>query len=815
MSAPSTLRGNPKELIRFLSAFRPGGPWVLSAIHPVTEIMTTETFTDSAAAEAWVAKRDGVENLYLSVNPTIKPMSKKTAKTDIRGAEFLHVDCDPRTGESLEMERRRIEKLLFGFVPKPSVIVDSGGGYNAYWRLDKEYRTDGSEEKAKEIEVYNHQLKNLLGADPGTANIDRILRLPWSVNIPTKKKIKKGRTERTLAMVVKEDLNLVYPLSDFTPAPVKNKSYTNGSGGPNGATHTVNISGNLPPVLLDDLPPGVTRRTKMLICQGDDPDDPEKYKGDRSRVVMAVTVALCHAGCTNDQIASVLLDKNNRISDHIYDQGKPQEYTERQIRRAREGVAEDAATDAAEAQTNGEDKPTRIMQARELLTGRGARLIWYNGEWLSYRGGAYQARENDGIRAEAYRKFPSSNQNAVSNVLDAMKGLIHLDRNDVTPPCWLDGRQGPDPARLLVLRNGILDLETEVLAPHSDTLFTRNALDFDFDPNAASPARWLKFLEEVWPEEVDCRNALQRVFGYLLTPDTSLQIIPVLYGPTRCGKGTIARVLGRLLGRHNVCSPSVRSMSGDFGMQCMIGKQVALVPDMRMGPKTDKAAVAEILLSISGEDDVCVHRKNTTDWEGRLGVRFMINTNDPPTLNDPSGALLARYRVLQMRQSFLGREDFSLTDTLMVERPGILNWAIEGWRLLRAEGRLKQPGSAEETTKIIRRLTAPISAFVEDECDIDPEGQVEKDALYKRFKDWCRAQNRPWAGKETFAKRLLQTCGGVKASRPRGDEDGKREQVYCGIKLKPAPVSKKEEPEQSELGFAPPADAPPEEPEPL
>jgi phage/plasmid-associated DNA primase len=34
-------------------------------------------------------------------------------------------------------------------------------------------------------------------------------------------------------------------------------------------------------------------------------------------------------------------------------------------------------------------------------------------------------------------------------------------------------------------------------------------------------------------------------------------------------------------------------------------------------------------------------------------------------------------------ESFEGRENENLTDELLTELPGILNWAIEGWRRLR------------------------------------------------------------------------------------------------------------------------------------
>ena len=70
-----------------------------------------------------------------------------------------------------------------------------------------------------------------------------------------------------------------------------------------------------------------------------------------------------------------------------------------------------------------------------------------------------------------------------------------------------------------------------------------------------------------------------------------------------------------------------------------------------------------------------------------LRARFVVMTNEVPKFADRSGALVSRFIVLPMRQSFYGREDPGLTAALMAELPGILNWAVDGWRRVKARGR--------------------------------------------------------------------------------------------------------------------------------
>lgn len=192
---------------------------------------------------------------------------------------------------------------------------------------------------------------------------------------------------------------------------------------------------------------------------------------------------------------------------------------------------------------------------------------------------------------------------------------------------------------------------------------------FDYATDAPAPSHWLKFLHTLWPDGASTA-ALQEIFGYLLIPDTSQQKIFMLVGPPRSGKGTIARVLAALVGHANVCAPTLNSLGDSFGLQALIGKQLAIVSDMRLGKRTDHAAVTENLLRISGEDMVTANRKYKDEWHGRLAARFFIMTNLTPRFADASGALASRFVPLVMQESFLGREEPRLLDDLLAELPG-------------------------------------------------------------------------------------------------------------------------------------------------
>ena len=252
---------------------------------------------------------------------------------------------------------------------------------------------------------------------------------------------------------------------------------------------------------------------------------------------------------------------------------------------------------------------------------------------------------------------------------------VYVVGDEREAPFWLSTERADWPTDFVACRNGLLDVETRELIPHTPQFFSVNALPFDFDPDAPEPERWYEFLESIWPEDEEAERCLQEIFGLAVTADTSYQKIFGVIGPRRSGKGTMAHVLTGLLGRANVASPTMASLGTQFGLWPLIDKRLAIVPDARLNGR-DASKAVEHLLSISGEDMLTVDRKYQSHWHGKLSARLLILTNELPKFSDASGALASRCVILTLKESFLGREQLDLKDRLLEELPGILNWSL-------------------------------------------------------------------------------------------------------------------------------------------
>jgi hypothetical protein len=331
----------------FLKKFRPNGPWVLTAVPVEGGKLTTVTFAakDGKKVTAWLKRLGKDHNIYFSVNPTTSDVSKKASREDILRVEYLHVDVDPRAGESLKDEQERILQKIREFKPVPTTVIFSGGGYQAFWRLEEPIQIDGDVTKAESAKRYNMQLEVRLGGD-NCHDVSRIMRLPGTMNRPNAKKRKKGRVE-IMAEVVHFDEELSYPLSDFTAAQAVQTSASGGFSGGKSELKPVVDTANVARIgdldELDSLGKKPLKGwVKVLINLGKNPDDPNKFES-RSETLFCVCCEMHRAGIPDEVIFSVITDPDFAISESVIQLGSRAEaYALRQIERSKEWAIDPA-----------------------------------------------------------------------------------------------------------------------------------------------------------------------------------------------------------------------------------------------------------------------------------------------------------------------------------------------------------------------------------------------------------------------------------------------------------------------------------------
>jgi putative DNA primase/helicase len=412
-----------------------------------------------------------------------------------------------------------------------------------------------------------------------------------------------------------------------------------------------------------------------------------------------------------------------------------------------------------------------------------ARLsTWIDGVFIRHAAEEYKRIEDPKMRAGI--KVKPVTPNVVDSVRKAIAAMVTREIADVTAmPAWLCPHDW-DAREVVTMKNALLNPRRMEIANLTSDYFTRYQAGYDWVPNAPEPKRWLAFLQSLWPDDPDCIREIQKWFGLILTQDTRYQKILLLIGPPRSGKGTISKVSSAMIGSGNVASPSLSDLAQPFGLAKCVGRPLAIIPDARIGNRLDQSIIVERLLSISGEDRVSIDRKYKEAFEGRLPTRIMICSNELPQLHDTTGALPSRYLILPMTKSHLGIEDKTLESDLMAELPGIICWAIAGFRMLIDDGGFIQPKSGIKKMMILNDLCSPIGAFINESFTVtgSDEDRIPADQVHSMWKTWCEETGHHSGSVHKFYKNLTDAFPVCEKKRTKSH--GILMYSYYGLKAK-------------------------------
>ena len=447
-------------------------------------------------------------------------------------------------------------------------------------------------------------------------------------------------------------------------------------------------------------------------------------------------------------------------------------------------------------------------------------LRYWNETWYTWKEGQYReitkdhltARIANAIREEfatlweeesaAYEKWVQSpsydekndkgppkvrkvSSGLIRDVVEATKGMSIMNTSDQLET-WLDDRS----EGCISVGNGILDLGGVLKDPtknhlefHSPEWFSTIKLPYNYDPYTQCPT-WAGYLKDVFNEDEESIDALQKWMGYLLTPDISLHKIVFVIGERRSGKGTISGIIRKMLGESNVGTPTLSELAGAFGLESLLGKTAALIQDARLSSRVDDVAITERLLSISGADPQNVARKFKPTLSGqKMPVRFTLFSNVLPMLKDHSSAFSSRCIFLRMPNSYYGREDPTYGDRLEAELSGILNWTIEGRRKLNKSKVIQQPASGMDIQRAMEMASSPVLVFLRERCDVGVNYACGTNQFYEEWKTWAEENDVKQGNASALGKNLRAVHPGIDTKQIRTHMGHERK--YLGVQISP------------------------------
>lgn len=388
------------------------------------------------------------------------------------------------------------------------------------------------------------------------------------------------------------------------------------------------------------------------------------------------------------------------------------------------------------------------------------------GEFFLYKNGVYKRdiarREiNRMIRDEHkecyieqwYCKFPDESPGSIPAVtmryiaeaIDYITAYRFCNRTDI------DMHLG----RYINFRNGLFDIETWELIPHTPDVITIAQVDTMYDPRAECP-NICAYLTSCRLSDEN-RTTLVEFLGYCLTYDVRLQKALMLIGNGSNGKSVYINLAKAILGNDLVSGESIHSLEEDkYSVANLHGKTLNAHPDL----KDSQLQTNEFFNVLTGGDKfIAAQRKYEHPFQFVNTAKLMFSANKLPFARSDNFAYYRRWLLVEFPYTFRDDEiDENLIDKLTTEseKSGFVNMMLEGLKRIRKNRKFSYSLSVEEVEKKYLLHSDNVSIF-EEQCIRDCEGSefpTEKKQVYKWYTTWCKSLNLSPVKEKTFTTRM-------------------------------------------------------------
>jgi putative DNA primase/helicase len=290
-------------------------------------------------------------------------------------------------------------------------------------------------------------------------------------------------------------------------------------------------------------------------------------------------------------------------------------------------------------------------------------------------------------------------------------------------------------------QNGTLDLQTMEFRGHQREDFCSKIAGVEYTPGVECP-EWKKHIITIFEENQELITNIQELLGYSLFFGNPDAVFAVLFGSGRNGKTVTLDVISHLLGTYAVSvNPSCMMQDGgNAGSDRIRMKGARLITATEPGDSSKNRCELDVgfVKNATGSDPQSARRLYCESESFRIQGLFLLASNSLPKIHDQSVAIWERIWCIPFDHYFMpGDRDHHITEKLIAESSGILNWLIEGYLRYQKTSRLIQCKKIADQTIEYRHDEDFYSAFFDSgSVIIKAESRISSSLLYALYEKW-------------------------------------------------------------------------------
>ena len=311
------------------------------------------------------------------------------------------------------------------------------------------------------------------------------------------------------------------------------------------------------------------------------------------------------------------------------------------------------------------------------------------------------------------------------------------------------------PVTWINFKNGMLDVETMEMRPHSPDYLSINQIPHNY-VRCYDASRWEqthRFLQTSAASAEDI-GMLLTYAGLCMTRDTRQQVFMMLKGEGGTGKSRVIHLIEYMVGRDNTSNVSLQDLNNRFYPSNLFHKLLNSCADI---PSSAMENI-DVLKKATGEDILIYERKGQDPREFFSYAKLLFSANKIPlNLDEKSNAFYRRLLIYEMNR-VPEKEDRALDQKLEAEVEMTINRAVDALHRM-----YTSPSSKIEKSDNSRRLVLQqkmdadsVEAFLQ-ECTLRIKGKrTKRAAMYNAYIDYCDENERMRHKKRQFFASMVE-----------------------------------------------------------
>ena len=319
--------------------------------------------------------------------------------------------------------------------------------------------------------------------------------------------------------------------------------------------------------------------------------------------------------------------------------------------------------------------------------------------------------------------------------------------------------------RFIAVKNGVIDLVTGRLEPHSPKYGFTKVLPITvkqkhLNPTSANgPKKFLKALKQSFPNKDDRRRFLE-CCGYYISNCYTRKVAFIFLGKPHSGKSALLRLLSKMVGEENVSHLPLRRLGDRFAIAQLAGKKLNICGE------TGSATIRnlDIFKSLLGNDDIEAEFKGRDMFSFSGRCKCLFAANKMPLIDDriADDAIFDRFEFVEFAHAIPPKKripDFE--STLMEDEDsqilGLMISALRSWYRNGREFTESKASTAQKKQFVQQNKgTDFVKKFLRDRCKFSSESHVSNSDLYVAYRAYCEKNCFSALPPRTFIKRVLQ-----------------------------------------------------------